>query len=253
MSETSLAESPEDRLAREREYHDQRFAEETRTSQEKYYSALKACFETYESLVTTKSRDAVVLEYGCATGGRSIELAPSAKKIHGIDISQVAIDQATATAKDAGLTNTDFQVMNAEAMEFEADTFDLIFGSGIIHHLEVETAYRELHRTLKPGGAAVFVEPLGCNPLINLYRQATPGARTVDEHPLTPKDFEIAQSIFSNVDAKFYGLTTLAAVPLRNSNLFGPVYGALSQVDALLLSIPGIRYQGWFSLITAQK
>ena len=35
-----------------------------------------------------------------------------------------------------------------------------------------------------PGGLAVFMEPLGRNPLINRYRRLTLTLRTVDEYPL---------------------------------------------------------------------
>jgi len=61
-----------DRVARERAYHDQRFSEETRNAQGKYYSALVACFEEYDRLIDDGVDGACVLEYGCAKGGRSL-------------------------------------------------------------------------------------------------------------------------------------------------------------------------------------
>jgi len=173
--------------------------------------------------------------------------------VTGIDISQVAISKATVAARDMGLRNAHFYPMNAEEMTFDDEVFDLIFGSGIIHHLDVERAYRELHRTLKPDGRAVFVEPLGCNALINLYRKVTPGARTVDEHPLKPADFERAKRIFSSVDVRSYGLATLAAVPFRNTVIFKSIYSALKLLDDVILAPSALRYQGWFALIVAKK
>src|SRR3546814_1101008 len=79
--------------------------------------------------------------------------------------------------------------MNAEAMTFPDDSFDLVFGSGIIHHLDIDRAFGEIARVLRPGGRAVFIEPLGLNPAIELYRRFTPSARTPDEHPLLRRDF----------------------------------------------------------------
>ena len=38
---------------------------------------------------------------------------------------------------------------------------------------------------MKPSAGALFIEPLGHNPVINLYRRRTPEQRTVDEHPLS--------------------------------------------------------------------
>jgi ubiquinone/menaquinone biosynthesis C-methylase UbiE len=81
-----------------------------------------------------------------------------------------------------GVVNAQFDVMNAEELEFEDAAFDVIFGSGIIHHLDVPRAYSELARVLAPGGSAVFVEPLGHNPLIRVFRNRTPELRTPDEH-----------------------------------------------------------------------
>ena len=59
----------------------------------------------------------------------------------------------------------------------------------MLHHLDLSKCMLELNRLLRINGSIVFMEPLGTNPLINLYRKLTPNSRTADEHPLTPKDF----------------------------------------------------------------
>ena len=76
------------------------------------------------------------------------------------------------------LTGVRFQVMNAEVLEFPDASFDLVFGVAILHHLDLDTACAEFLRVLRPSGTAVFLEPLGHNPFINLVRWATPAART---------------------------------------------------------------------------
>src|SRR3546814_3139995 len=70
-------------------------------------------------------------------------------------------------------------------------------------------------RVLRPGGRAVFIEPLGLNPAIELYRRFTPSARTPDEHPLLRRDFRRFDAAFGSTSCRFYGLATLAAVPFR--------------------------------------
>ena len=40
----------------------------------------------------------------------------------------------------------------------------------------------------------IFIEPLGTNPLINLYRKFTPTSRSDDEHPLTFEDIKYFKS-----------------------------------------------------------
>ena len=42
-----------------------------------------------------------------------------------------------------------FQIMDAHNLEFADNTFDFIFGTGILHHLDFETAVREISRVLK--------------------------------------------------------------------------------------------------------
>jgi ubiquinone/menaquinone biosynthesis C-methylase UbiE len=64
--------------------------------------------------------------------------------------------------------------MNAEATTFPDNSFDLICGSSILHHLNLDKACAEIRRILRPDGGAVFIEPLGHNPLINMFRKLTP-------------------------------------------------------------------------------
>jgi SAM-dependent methyltransferase len=143
--------------------------------------------------------------------------------------------------------------MNAEQLEFQDATFDLIFGSGIIHHLDVARAYSELHRVLKPGGSAVFVEPLGHNPFINAFRNKTPELRTPDEHPLLRADFMLAHKYFSRVDLKLYGLATLAAIPVIRTPLADVLLSVGKLADKVLLKLPGVKWWAWYSLLVFQK
>ena len=55
---------------------------------------------------------------------------------------------------------------NCEKTKFENNSFDIVYGTGILHHLQFNKCLDEIHRILKPNGSIVFVEPLGTNPLI---------------------------------------------------------------------------------------
>ena len=240
-------------LERERQFHNERFAGETRVAQEKYYWAIRDCDRDLREMVHAAAAGGRVLEYGCATGGHAIELARRAARVDGIDISDVAIGQARERAAALGLCNASFAVGDAHATGYDENTFDLVFGSGIIHHLDTERSLREIHRILKPGGVAVFKEPLGSNIAINLYRSLTPSARTEDEHPLRPVDKRLADQVFDSVTWRFYGLATLATVPLQASRLGPPAYRAAAGIDRILAAIPGMRWQLWYALLTLRK
>jgi SAM-dependent methyltransferase len=73
--------------------------------------------------------------------------------------------------------------MDAHKLKFPNEHFDLVFGAGILHHLELETALREIGRVLRPGGVIMFSEPLDNNLIGRLVRRLTPWARTEDETP----------------------------------------------------------------------
>jgi ubiquinone/menaquinone biosynthesis C-methylase UbiE len=242
-----------ERLERERAYHNARFAAESRVGQDKYYFALQGCDRRVMALVERAAVGADVLEYGCGTGYLSVPLAGRARSLTGIDISEVAIELACDAAAAAGAGNTRFLTMNAEALELPDASFDLVFGSGILHHLDLPRALAEVARVLRPGGRAIFKEPLGHNALINAYRRLTPQARTEDEHPLTRADLALARRVFPRMRCEFHALATLASVPFRDSPLGGPVYAAAAALDAVLTRVPGVRLQAWYSLMVLQK
>lgn len=242
-----------DRLESERDFHNKRFTEETREHYQAFYRAVDHALAQYEKLFKERSRDRDVLEYGCATGARSLELAPNSRSIKGIDISDVAIEQANQKAAAANLDNASFFAMNAEEMTFPDESFDFVFGSSILHHLILEKAYSEIARVLRPGGSALFIEPLGHNPLINAYRNRTPEARTPDEHPLLKKDIDLAKRWYSAIDVHLHGLSTLAAIPVIRTPLASPLITVGRAMDAVLLRVPGLKWWAWFSVLEFKK
>jgi SAM-dependent methyltransferase len=164
----------------------------------------------------------------------------------GVDISDVAVEKARQLARDLGFDNIHPRVMNAEAMDLPDNSIDVISGFGIVHHLDIRRAFKEMARVLRPGGEAVFLEPLGHNPIINLYRKLTPGLRTPDEHPLLVSDVEVAREYFREVDAKFFNLSTFLALPLRRLRAFHGLVACLDWCDRAAFTIfPFTRRYAW--------
>ncbi|MGV0853239.1 class I SAM-dependent methyltransferase [Mycolicibacterium phlei] len=241
----------EERVARERDFHNDRFAEDgSRAQQAKYYWAVRDGSSEFKQVCRELARDKDVLEYGCGDTRNFLTFAPIAKSLQAIDISDAAIERMSAENTH---DNVHLHVMDAMNMTFADESFDLVFGSGIIHHLDTDTAAREVSRILRPGGKAVFWEPLGRNPVINLYRRLTPSARTPDEHPLLPTDFETIRRHLDIVDIRYYGLTTLAAVPLRGRKFGDASFKVTRRLDKALFAAPSIRHLAWFSMFIAAK
>lgn len=184
-----------ERVARERESHTTddvlSRAKELKTlfSHVPRYPSLKRLYAKMDAVVRTASGQKV-LDLGCGTGERSAQLLKCGASVEGIDISPVYIEQAEELAAELGVPPSRycFQVMDAHRLQFDDNTFDLVIGEGILHHLDLFVSTDEIRRVLKPGGRALFLEPLAANPLLKIFRLLTPRARTVDEKPLSRKD-----------------------------------------------------------------
>jgi SAM-dependent methyltransferase len=51
-------------------------------------------------------------------------------------------------------------------MPYADSTFDAVYGSSVLHHLDLDRALREVFRVLRPGGRAAFAEPNLLNPQV---------------------------------------------------------------------------------------
>jgi SAM-dependent methyltransferase len=140
--------------------------------------------------------------------------------------------------------------MNAEALTLPDASMDAVCGSGILHHLDLHRSLAEVRRVLRPEGFAVFVEPFGTNPIINLYRRLTPKMRTVDEHPLVPADFDLMRAQFSSVEVEFHNLLALAGAGLVKVGGGDRVVGRLHRADDWLFRRSNLaRRMAWVALI----
>lgn len=99
-----------------------------------------------------------ILDVGCGIGGSSRILArtfPSAEVI-GITLSPEQAERARALTRDADLTNARFEIVNALAMSFPDNTFDLVWACESGEHMPDKKKYvEEMVRVLKPQGQLV--------------------------------------------------------------------------------------------------
>ena len=95
------------------------------------------------------SRDTLVLDVGCGTGGFSRAVADTAgARVTGLDVSQKFI--AHARRQSSGV---EWVVGEAERLAFAAETFDRVLLSLVLHQLaDPLAAVREAQRVLRRGG-----------------------------------------------------------------------------------------------------
>lgn len=101
----------------------------------------------------------MVLDVACGRGGFTDILHHSLKsygKMIGIDLREDALAKANEYFGEAAVQ---FEVMDAEKIEYPDETFDLVSCAFSLHHLpDPEAALVEMRRVLKPGGTLLVVE-----------------------------------------------------------------------------------------------
>lgn len=149
-----------------------------------------------------------VLDLGCGAGEASVYLAGKGAEVFSVDLSQEMLAKTQELARRHGV-GVKAAVMPAETLGFDSNFFDCIYGSSILHHADLRLALQEAARVLKEDGRAVFIEPLGYNPVINIYRHIARDVRTPMETSFKLKDFECARDYFEHVSFEFCWLTSL--------------------------------------------
>jgi 2-polyprenyl-3-methyl-5-hydroxy-6-metoxy-1,4-benzoquinol methylase len=114
-----------------------------------------------------------LLDFGCGMGEEAVYFAKLGARVTAIDISEVGIQLTRRRARHNGVGDrVDARVMRADPTQLSAASFDLIHGLGILHHLpDLAQALGEVKRLLKPGGTALFLEPLGNSPVLESIKE----------------------------------------------------------------------------------
>ncbi len=99
-----------------------------------------------------------ILDIGCGKGHLALALAKSGKSCIAIDISAAEIHFASLNASYHGLDEQlDFQVQDAQQLNFESGKFDAVVSAASVHHLShPELVLEELLRIVKKGGQIII-------------------------------------------------------------------------------------------------
>ncbi len=226
-----------------------------------YYESLslKRATRDYEQTILAMPQGARLLEIGCGEGQSLVKYTSAGLEAVGVDISARLIARAKENLVAAGLDAGAALQMNVELLDFPENSFDMICGRSILHHLtDLSGVGRRIGRALRPGGSCVFLEPLGHNPGLAMYRRLTPGTRTADEHPLRRKDLGAFLSHFGRSRIRSYllcGLLASAAYfATSNRKLFRLLDRLAYPLDRLVLGLPGPhRYLAFACVMQAWK
>lgn len=134
--------------------------------------------EKFSKVAPIKTYDDV-LEIGCGTGFFIINLwqAGLIERAYATDISPGMVEACQRNAERVGLTDLVGKAADAEGLPFDDESFDLVVGHAVLHHLpDVPGALAECFRVLKPGGRLVIAgEPtrLGFQIVYHVARRGT--------------------------------------------------------------------------------
>jgi SAM-dependent methyltransferase len=151
-----------------------------------------------------------VVDFGCGSGANSVHLALRGAALAGLDISESLIRLARERLEANGVERTSrFVVGSAHDTPFADDSVDVVFGIAILHHLDLALVAREVHRILKPGGRAIFQEPVRNSAILRGLRRLIP-YRAPDispyERPLRDDEVQAFGRRFTSMRVKAFTL-----------------------------------------------
>lgn len=250
------------RQIREREFHDKQFGEgwegkinlDMFADQKQYgpWNPYWQCFDFVKSRY--RDRKQKLLSFGCGSGAEAIRFARMGYEVYAFDISPRCVERAQSFAEDYQLSDrTHFSVQTAENIDYPDSYFDIVTGDDILHHVEIDQAIGQVHRVLKPGGAAVFHDSLR-TPMRDSIRKSPPvrwlipigtldmqkGKKyegTEDERPLSTHDIAIIRAQFPSLIVTRFRVLALASVVFSHRRF-------LEKCDHVMFKI--LPFMRWF-------
>jgi len=204
--------------------------------------------------------DTRVLDLGCGQGDLTLALLARGAAVTGLDLSAGMVEIARRRVElYANGRAAMFLARPVERTGLRSESFDVIVGRWILHHVDLRPAAPELARLLAPGGRAVFLENSGANPVLNFARDhvagrlGIPRIGTKDERPLVADDWRVLESSFSSVRSEF---PIVDVFELFNRQVFRyrspPVASVCRGLDQVI-GRSGLRKYSYRVLVVAEK
>ena len=202
-----------------------------------------------------------VLDLGTGSGFLAALLAARGAQVDAVDVSDASLELARIRAHLSGVTDrVRLHNMPVEALGFADNSFDRVAGVFLLHHLDLARSLAEIHRVLRPGGVAAFIETSARNKLLMAARSTLAGrfgiekAGSEDEAPLDRTAHRIlADSSFSRVEYCFPNLLFFRMAGYMPWARFGPLPAIWSGLDTVAGMIPGLRSFSYFVVVILRK
>lgn len=190
-----------------------------------------------------------LLDFGAGDGWNSICFAKAKAHVWAIDISEKGVELIRTKAVANGVSDyITAEVRNCYKTELATNQFDIIYGGGVLHHLNIDAAGKEICRILHPDGVAVFFEPIRDSRVMDVIKMIVlklinkkPLEETENETPLTSNKIRQLESYFDTVNYTHFNVLTSAGL-LINSDYLKKV---LTWLDySCMKFVPGFKKLG---------
>ena len=194
-------------------------------------------------LLNLKKNKTTVLDYCCGTGLFSIFPALNNYKVFGMDISENSINIAKKKAKNYGVhNNCKFEKMDAEKLDYDENTFDIVVAYNSLSYLDLEKSYQELNRVTKPDGKIIIMDSLGNNPIFqinrnkNLKKWAPEFMRKFTI--LKKSDLDNAKKYFSLEEINYYNFFSPFFFYISKKTPLNFNYNFIKVIDSFIMKLP---------------
>ena len=116
--------------------------------------------KTLNTLASLLTESDVVLDFACATGEQSLDVAPYVQRVHGIDFSSKMIAVANQKAGDRQVSNINFDAIDVFDDRLISQSYTAIIAFNIFHLLDDPSkALARLNDLLPSGGLLISQTP----------------------------------------------------------------------------------------------
>lgn len=123
----------------------------------KHNSLYEKTIDGTKSLLTDSN---VVLDFACASGEMSLDIAPCVQRVHGIDLSVKMIELANQKARDRQVDNINFDQIDAFDQRLVSNSFSVVIAFNIFHLLDdAPKVLTRLNDLLAAGGLLISQTP----------------------------------------------------------------------------------------------
>jgi SAM-dependent methyltransferase len=200
------------------------------------------------------TRNHATLELHIGSGdGSAIPLSPAGRKLILLELSHRALILSSSETDNKHGVQGD-----AHTLPFRENSFEALYLSLVLMHLDRQRLKTELSRVLTQGGVCVVVEPLKYHPIAWLYRQSRSPFQNLQPQFLSLHELLEIGSNWAEIKHKeFYLLLPFLLIFARvgwGERIFFALLRPVELLDRFLLSVcPPLRKFSWMAVVVFRK